>query len=63
MVQCGIHNHYPTENLEGHSFTSKLSEEEKKFAVDLSKTLVQTRDILNTLKQRNNLNISTLRTI
>jgi len=50
MVVCDIHNHYQTENLEGHSFTGRLSEEEEKLVVDLSKTLVRPKDILNTLK-------------
>ena len=52
MVVCDIHNHYQTENLEGHSFTGRLSEEEEKLVVDFSKTLVRPRDILNTLKQK-----------
>ena len=54
MVVCDIHNHYLAENLEGHSFTGRLSEEEEKLVVDLSKTLVRPRDILNTLNQKNN---------
>ena len=61
MVVCSIHNHYPVENLKGHSFTDKLSEEEEKLVVNLSKTLVWPRDILNKLKQRNNFNVSKLR--
>ena len=63
MIVCGIRNHYPAENLEGHSFPGRLSEKEEKLVVDLSKTLVRLRDILNTLNQRNDLNVSTLRTI
>jgi len=47
MVVSDIHNHYPAENLKGHSFTGRLSEEEEKLVVDLSKTLVWARDILN----------------
>jgi len=50
MVVSDIHNHYSVENLEGHFFTGRLSEEEDKLVVDLSKTLVRPRDILNTLK-------------
>ena len=50
MVVSGVHNHHPAGNLEGHSFACRLSEEEEKLVVDLSKTLVQPRDILNTLK-------------
>ena len=58
-----FHNHFPPENLEGHSFAGKLSKEEENLVVDLSKTLIRPRDILNTLKQKNSLNVSTLRTI
>ena len=63
MVACDIHNHFSVEKLEGHSFASRLSREEEKLIVDLLKTLVRPRDILNTLKQRNNINVSTLRTV
>ena len=45
MVVSGIYNHYPDENLEGHSFAGRLSEEEEKLVVDLSKTLIRPRDI------------------
>jgi len=51
------------ENFEGHSFAGRLSEKEEKLVVDMSKTLVRPRDILHTLKQKNNLNASTLRTV
>ena len=63
MIVSGIHNHYLTKNLERHFFAGKLSEEEEKLVVDLLKTLVWPRDILNTLKQRNILNVSTLRIV
>jgi len=63
MVVCGIHNHYLAENLKIHFFAGGLSEEEEKLVVNLSNTLVRSRDILNILKQRNNLNVSTLRTV
>jgi len=46
MIVC---NHYRAENLEGHSFICRLSEEEEKLVINLSKTLVRPRDILNTL--------------
>jgi len=58
MVVSGIHNHYPPKNL-GYSFACKLLEEEEKLVVDLSRP----RDILNTLKQINSLNVSTLRSV
>jgi len=63
MVVCGIHNHFLAKNLKGYSFAGRLSKEEENSVVDLLKTLVRPRDILNTLKQINNLNVSTLRTI
>ena len=63
LIACDFHNHSATENFEGHSFAGRLSEEEEKLVVDMSKTLIQPRDILHTLKQRNNLNVSTLRTV
>ena len=63
LLACGFYNHSVAENFEGHSFASRMSEEEEKLVVDMSKTLVRPRDILHTLKQRNNLNASILRTI
>jgi len=63
LVACDFHNHLAAENFEGHSFTGRLSEKEEKLAVNMSKTLVQPRDILHILKQRNNLNVSILITV
>jgi len=63
LVVCDFHNHLAAENFEGHSFVGRLSEEEEKLVVDMSKTQVWSRDILHTLKQRNNLNASTLRIV
>jgi len=51
-----FYNHLAAENLKGHSFIGRLSEEEEKLVVNMSKTLVGPRDILHTLKHRNNLN-------
>ena len=62
LVACDFHNHLVAENLEKYSFSDRLSEEEKKLVVDMSKNLVRPRDMLNTLKQKNNLNVNTLRT-
>ena len=45
LVAFGIHHHLMTENLEGHSFTGRLSEEQDKLVVNMSKTLVRSRDI------------------
>jgi len=62
-VDYCVHNHLAAKHLEEHSFAGRLSEEEDKLVVDISKTLVRPRDILNTLKQRSSLNVNTLRTI
>jgi len=59
IVACGVHNHSLIEHLKGHSYAGRLSEEETKLVVDMSKTLVRPRDILNTLKQRDKNNVST----
>jgi len=50
LVDCGDHNHLATEHLEGHFFIDRLSEEEERFVVDMSKTLIRSRDILHTIK-------------
>ena len=63
LVVWGVHNHLASEYLERHSFAGRLSEEEERFVVDMSKSLVRPRDISHTLKQRNKLNISAMRTV
>ena len=62
-VNCGVHNHLVVEHLEGYYFAGRLSKKEENLIVDMFKTLVWSRDILHTLKQINNLNVSTVRTI
>ena len=47
---CGVHNHLASEYSEGHSLTDRLSEEEERLVVDMSKSLVRPRDILQTMK-------------
>jgi len=63
LVICGIHNHLTSEHLEGHCFAGRLSEEEGRLIVDISKSLIRPRDILHTLKQRNKLNIIIMRAV
>ena len=62
MVVCGIHNHLLTEILEGHSFSGRLSEEEEKLVIDLSKTCSVKRHF-EYIEINNSLNVSTLRTV
>jgi len=51
LVVCGVHNHFASKYLEGYSFAVRLSEDER-LIVDMSKSLVRSRDILDTLKQK-----------
>jgi len=62
-VGCCVHNHGVTNHFEGHSYAGRLTEEEKKLVVNMSKILVRRRDILHTLKQNNASNVSSMRTI
>ncbi|CAL5362691.1 unnamed protein product [Camellia sinensis] len=62
-VVCGLHNHPPAEHLEGHSYAGRLSKDEKALLMDMSKSIVRPKEILVTLKQRDALNVSTLKTI
>ncbi|XP_028080465.1 uncharacterized protein LOC114282039 [Camellia sinensis] len=62
-VACGMHNHAPAKHFEGHSFAGRLSEEETSLLVDMSKSLVKPKEILVTLKRKNALNVTTMKTI
>ncbi|CAL5326713.1 unnamed protein product [Camellia sinensis] len=62
-VVCGLHNHPPAEHLEGHSYAGRLSKDEKALLMDMSTSMVRPKEILVTLKQRDALNVSTLKTI
>ena len=46
-----------------NSFAGRLSEKEERLVVDMSKSLIQPRDILYTLKQKNKLNVNTMRIV
>jgi histone-lysine N-methyltransferase SETD2 len=62
-VECGLHNHPAAENLEGHSYVGRLSREETSLLVDMSKSLVRPKEILHTIKQKDPLNKTTMKTI
>ena len=63
MVMCGVHNHPAAKHLEGHSYAGRLSKQETRMLEDMSKSLVWPKDILSTLKQRDALNVTTMKTI
>ncbi|KAK9151088.1 hypothetical protein Syun_009397 [Stephania yunnanensis] len=62
-VICGRHNHDPAKNLDDHSFAERLDKGEQDVVVQMTKGNVKPRDIINTLKQRDVRNVSTMMTI
>ncbi|XP_008243695.1 PREDICTED: uncharacterized protein LOC103341929 [Prunus mume] len=62
-VVCEVHNHPISKYLQGHSFVGRLSIEENALLVDMSKSLVKPIDILVTIKDRDAMNVSTMKTI
>ena len=63
MVVCEVHNHPTVEHLKGHLYAGRLSKQEISLLVDMSKSLVRPKDILSTLKQRDALNVTTMKTV
>ena len=51
-VICGVHNHRAADYLEGHSYVSRLSEEEYSLLKDISKSNVRPKNILVTMKKK-----------
>ncbi|XP_028062840.1 uncharacterized protein LOC114266157 [Camellia sinensis] len=51
------------EYLEGHSYVGRLSHEETSLLVDMSKSMVRSSEILVTLKQHDDANASTMKTM
>ncbi|XP_028110735.1 uncharacterized protein LOC114309228 [Camellia sinensis] len=62
-VVCKLHNHLAVKHLQGHSYARRLSTNEKSLLVNMSKSLERPKEILITLKQRDALNMSTMKTV
>ncbi|GKB51017.1 putative ribonuclease H-like domain-containing protein [Tanacetum coccineum] len=62
-VVCDQHNHRPTEHLEGHAYVRRLSDDEFCLVEELTWKNVPPREILSTLKDQDETNLSTLPTI
>ncbi|PIA54050.1 hypothetical protein AQUCO_00900551v1 [Aquilegia coerulea] len=62
-VVCGHHNHQLGRHLQGSSVAGKLTPEEKEIVKHMLKTGVKPKDILKALKERDQRNESTVRTI
>ncbi|XP_038704673.1 uncharacterized protein LOC120000623 [Tripterygium wilfordii] len=59
----GTHNHPSAVYYEGHSYAGRLTCEQTELLVDMSKNMVMPKEILCTIKQKDPLNATTLRTI
>lgn len=62
-VVCDQHNHPPTSHLEGHAYARRLSDADFRLVEDLTWKSVPPREILSTLKDQDETNLSTLPTI
>ncbi|XP_052723733.1 uncharacterized protein LOC128193696 [Vigna angularis] len=62
-VMCGHHNHELAETLVGHPYAGRLNTSEKSLLVDMTKSKVTPANILLTLKQNNDRNVTTIKQI
>ena len=62
-VLCGLHNHERAETLVGHAYPGRLTIEEKSLVEDMTKNMVKPKNILLTLKDHNQGNLTTIKHI
>ncbi|XP_052726162.1 PKS-NRPS hybrid synthetase cheA-like [Vigna angularis] len=62
-VMCGHHNHELAETLVGHPYAGRLNMSEQSLLVDMTKSKVTPANILLTLKQNNDQNITMIKQI
>ena len=60
---CGSHNHELDKSLVGHSYTDRLIKDEKIIIFDMTKSMVNLRNILLTLKEYNANSCTTIKQI
>jgi len=60
---CGSHNHDLAKTLVGQSYARRLSVEEKAMIEDMTKTSMKPRNILLTMKERNEKNVTTVKQV
>ena len=58
---CGFHNHDVVEILVDHPYVGRLMNYEKTMLVDMSKSMVKSKNILLKLKEHNEKNVTTIR--
>ncbi|XP_047170166.1 uncharacterized protein LOC124838575 [Vigna umbellata] len=62
-LMCGYHNHELAETLVGHPFAGRLNVVEQSILVDMTNSLVKSSNILLTLKEHNEDNVTTIKQI
>ena len=62
-VLCGSYNHDVTETLVEHPYVGRLTTNEKTMFVDMTKSKVKPKNILLTLKEHNEKNVTTIRQV
>ncbi|XP_057441555.1 indole-3-acetaldehyde oxidase-like isoform X2 [Lotus japonicus] len=62
-VTCGFHNHERAETLEGHTYVGRLTPNEKSLVEDMTNSMVKPKDILQTLKERDPSNFTTIKQV
>ncbi|KAH1221688.1 Protein FAR1-RELATED SEQUENCE 5 [Glycine max] len=60
---CGIHNHELAKSLVGHPYAGRLTKDEKKIIVEMTKSMVKPKNILLTLKEHNANSCTTIKQI
>jgi len=60
-VICGLHNHELANTLVGHPYVGRLRPDEHALVVDMTKSRVKPKNILFTLKEKNEDNVTTLK--
>lgn len=59
----GMHNHPSTLHMGGHSYARRLSSDQTSKLVELSKSLVKPKDILDALKNQDPMNVCTIKSV
>ncbi|KAL5180176.1 Protein FAR1-RELATED SEQUENCE 5 [Glycine soja] len=59
----GIHNHELAKSIIGHPYAERLTKDEKKIIVDMTKSMVKPKNILLTLKEHNANSCTTIKQI
>ncbi|XP_014511816.2 protein FAR-RED ELONGATED HYPOCOTYL 3-like [Vigna radiata var. radiata] len=62
-VMCGYHNHELVETLVGHPYAGRLNAAEQSILIDMTKSQVKPANILLTLKEHNEDNVTTIKQI